>query len=370
MAKVKPLGRTRWLVRWLMILPLIVTLACLTPVAATPAPTSVAAPTTGATPESPTPQASGSATPSEAVDSTPEGTAISSEFDYGPGTFVITDTRTGLATLASYTASLSQIFEGTQAGQAVKTDKTTVMLAASQPAARQVTIQRAGEGAVVLAELNGARYEKHGENACTATAVVPGEVLADQYEPAALLDSVVGADEAGAEAVNGVPTHHYTFAERALGREGFSKSTGELWIADEGGYIVKYVLTTQAGAEFFGPDVEGKMTWDYELTGVNQPVTVEPPQDCPAGFIDVPLLPDAANVRSLPGVLSYDSATGAVEAGTFYQEKLPALGWELSNTFLITDTGSLLDFSQGTGSLTVMITPGRDHSAIRIVQTR
>jgi hypothetical protein len=283
---------------------------------------------------------------------------------------VITDTRTGLAALASYTASLSQVFEGTQAGQAVKTDKSTVVLAASQPAARQVTIQRAGEGAVLLAEVEGARFEKRGESACTATAVVPGEMLADRYEPAALLDSVVGADEAGAEAVNGVQTHHYTFDERALGREGFSKSTGELWIADEGGYIVKYMLTTQAGAEFFGPGIEGRLTWDYELTGVNQPVTIEAPQDCPAGFIDVPLLPDAANVRSLPGVLSYDTASGAVEAGAFYQEKLPALGWELSNTFLITDTGSLLDFSQANGNLTVMITPGPDRSAIRIVQTR
>jgi len=369
------LGPSRWLVLWLMLFPLIVSTACLTPAVGTPAATAPVASSPAASPAAATPTTGGvvsSPAPTSIGSATAEGTAIPSEFDYGPGTFVLTDTKTGLAALASYTASVTVAFEGTRAGQPLHFSKTTVMVAGQQPAARQVTIQRTGEAApgTVLIQVGGTTYERHGDSGCTATAVVPGALLADRYEPAASLDSVVGADDAGTETVNSVLAKHYTFDERALGRQGFSKSTGEVWVAAEGGYIVKYVLTTKAGPEFFGPNTEGTITWEYQLSGANQPVTIEVPQDCPAGLIDVPLLPDAANVRSLPGVLTYDSATPPAEAGGFYQDKLPALGWELANTTLITDTAALLDFSQGHSRLTVMVAPQQDHTAVRIVQTR
>ena len=380
----KPLRPSRWLILWLMLFPLVVSTACLTPaarapvtsppVASAPVATPLGAtpgttPTAGAASASPTPPEAGG-TPTTGPNQA--GTNIPSQIEFGPGPFVLTDTQAALTSLSSYSATLTLAFEGTEAGQPKKWSKTITMLARQQPAARQLTVQLAGDASssLFLAEADGAAYERRGQNACTAAAIVPGNRLADRFEPAASLSPIIGADESGTETVNDVPSQHYKFDERALGRAGFTKSTGEVWVAAEGGFIVKYTLTTKAGAEFFGPNTEGTITWDYELTGANQPVTIEVPQDCPAGLIDVPLLPDAANVRSLPGVLTYDSAMRPAEAGVFYRDKLPALGWELANTSLITDTAALLDFSQGHGNLTVIVSPKQARTAVRIVQTR
>ena len=58
-----------------------------------------------------------------------------------------------------------------------------------------------------------------------------------------------------------------------------------MWVAANGGYVVKYVLTTSHDPDYFGEGVEGELSWDYELTNVNQPVTMELPADCPAGML-------------------------------------------------------------------------------------
>jgi hypothetical protein len=377
------MGPSRRLILWLMLFPLVVSTACLTPAAGTPAATAPAATAAGTTPGAPpgatptTGAASASPTPAEAggtptISPTQAGTDVPLKVIFGSGPFVLTDTLVALTSLSGYTATLTLSFEGTHGGQPQKWSKTGIMLARQQPAARQYTLKFAGDVSpgLFLAEADGAAYERRGEQPCTATALMPQAGLSERFEPAGSLSPIVGADEAGTETINGVLAKHYTFDERALARSGFTKSMGEVWVAAEGAYIVKYTLTTKAGAEFFGPDTEGTLTWDYELTGANQPVTIEVPQDCPAGLIDVPLLPDAANVRSLPGVLTYDSTTRPAEAGAFYRDKLPTLGWTLANTSLITDTAALLDFSQGHANLTVIVSPKQDLSAIRIVQTR
>ena len=36
-------------------------------------------------------------------------------------------------------------------------------------------------------------------------------------------------------------------------------------MASTGGQVVKYVVTTKAGAEYFGDGIEGTIAWDYEL---------------------------------------------------------------------------------------------------------
>jgi len=100
-------------------------------------------------------------------------------------------------------------------------------------------------------------------------------------------------------------------------------------LASEGGYLIKYVLTKKAKADYFGEGVEGTVVLDYELTGVNQPVEITLPEDCPPGFVDAALLPDAGNISNTPGVLAYETSSTIAGAFAFYQENLPNLGWEV-----------------------------------------
>jgi hypothetical protein len=289
----------------------------------------------------------------------------------GPGAFDFTESAAGLADLSSYEATLTLSFDGTQAGKAQKWTKTYVMLTMKQPAARQLTIDKTGDisdpAPVFIAEADGAAYERRGTNSCVANAIVPGGSLAEGLEPAGFLPAVFGADPAGSETVNGVTADHYTFDERAIGQSGLAKSTGEMWIASKGGYIVKYLLTTKGGADYFGEGIEGIVTWDYELTNVNGPVTIKLPNDCPAGMVHAPLLPDATNVLSLPGVLTFDSATSLADATAFYQKQMPALGWKVATLPSLTETTAELNFTQGGQLTTIIIIVDSGTTSVQIV---
>ncbi len=290
------------------------------------------------------------------------------EVTLGPGPFNFRDTRAGLADLSSYKATLILSFDGSRDGQPSLWSKTYVMLSMKEPAARQLTIEKSGDNpdpeAVFMAEADGAAYESRGESGCNATVMDPVNLLADTWEPAGFLTGVVGADEAGSETVNDVSAAHYTFDERAFGLSDIAESTGEMWVASEGGYIVRYLVTTQGDADYFGEGIQGTLTWDYELTEVNAPLTFEFPTDCPAGMVDAPMLPDASNVLNVPGILAYDTASSLAEAVAFYQEQLATLGWQLLDDSAVTDTMALLPFSHGDQQLSVFIFLGEDGTEV------
>jgi len=52
--------------------------------------------------------------------------------------------------------------------------------------------------------------------------------------------------------VNGVASTHYAFDQRALGEDQRTQANGELWVASQGGYLVKLLVKRQAKAEYFG----------------------------------------------------------------------------------------------------------------------
>ncbi len=302
---------------------------------------------------------------------TPEGVTVEMDVVYGPGPFNFPDARAGLADLSSYKSTLTLSFDGTHDGQPSQWSKTYVMLSMKEPAARQLTIEKSGANsdpeAVFMAEMNGASYEQRGESGCNANVIDQEISLGNTWEPAGFLTGVIGADEAGGETVNDVAANHYTFDERAFGQLGIAKSTGELWVATEGGYIVKYLVTTTGDATYFGEGIEGTLTWDYQLTDVNVPITFALPADCPAGMVEAPLLADATNVLNMPSILSYDTASSIADSAAFYQEQIPSLGWTLVGTPSISETTALLEFTRGDQNLTVIISTSDGVTSVTIL---
>ncbi len=290
---------------------------------------------------------------------------------FGPGPFNFPDTKSGLADLASYKAMLVMSFNGTEAGQPRQWSKTYIMLNTKEPAAHQLTIEKTGSlpdlDTVFMAESNGASYERHGENDCIATVIDEENSLIARMEPVGFLNGVIGADEAGNGTINDVAANHYTFDERAFGQLNIAQSTGEIWVAADGGYIVKYLLTTKGNADYFGEGIEGTLTWDYELTDINQTLTVTLPDNCPGGLVNAPLLPGASNILNMPGILTYDTAASLADAAAFYQKEIPTLGWELVGEPSITDSSALLDYIQGDKTLTIIITSDNIKTAVNMV---
>lgn len=344
---------------WLIALPLAVALACTLGQSGDPAPTATIAATTAAV-DGPVPTAA------------PAGTAgpLELEVVVGTGPFILPDPQVGLAALASYAATLRLSFEGTQAGQPLQWSQTYALRVLPAPAARQVTVDRSGDpaAALFLAELEGVAYERRGQQACTATALEADASQIDRFLPAAFLTPVIGADAAGSETVNGIAAAHYTFDERALGQDQLTDSTGEVWVAADGGYVVKYLVTNAGDAAFFGDELAGTLTYAYDLSTPAEPLPL--PAGCPPGFITAALLPDAANTLSLPGLLSYDTATPLADVAAFYAAHLPAAGWAPLNQPLLTATTALLDFAQGDLQLTVIATTTPAGVTVRLVMVR
>src|SRR6185503_8856002 len=222
-------------------------------------------------------------------ESIPEELTIEQEITFGPGAFIYTDTKAGLSELPSYQAVLTLTFDGTRDGQPQNWSKTYTMLATKDPQARQLTIEKTSDSSnldpVFLAEMNGMAYERRGENTCQGTPIREENSLGERLEPASFLTYVIGAEEAGSESINGVTANHYTFDQHALGEQDLTEATGELWVASEGNFIVKYLLTRKGKSDYFGEGTEGTLTLDYQLADPNQLVTIQLPEDCPPGMV-------------------------------------------------------------------------------------
>lgn len=300
-----------------------------------------------------------------------ETVIVTAEATFGSGTFVLNDPRVGLSDLASYTATLTLSFDGTKDGKAQKWTKTYVMQVSKDPQARQLTLQRSGDLAnldpVNMAEREGMDYSWQGENTCTGQPIQQGDALGDRLEPAGFLSFVIGAAETGTEKMNGIASTHYTFDEHALGQENLTQSKGEMWVATDGGYVVKYLLSSTGKADYFGEGIEGTLTQDYELTDVGKAMTIDVPGDCPPGLVDAPQLPDATNVDSSPGLLTYESSTKMAEASAFYQKGLPKLGWKPSGKPAVADSDTLLDFAKGNETLTIVLATKADKTDVTLM---
>lgn len=342
------LSLKRWLIPFFIILLLLTLLACSALTVGFPTATS------------------STASPSDEV-------TLQQNLTFGSGSFNLSAPQTGLSNLSSYAATLTISFDGTKNGQPDQWSKKYTMLVSQNPAARQLTIDTTGGAnptSVFMAEMDGASYEVKGQNGCTASAIESGNALSDRLEPASFLHYVIGADDAGSESINGVAANHYKFDERALGQQNLTQSSGEVWAASDGGYVVKYSLTQKGKSDYFGSGIEGTLTWDYELTDVGKPVTIQLPADCPMGMVNVPQLPDASNVVNTPGVLTYNTSTSIADAAAFYQKQIPTLGWKLQGQADITDTEALLDYRQNDQEMSIFIVTNAGVTVVNILLER
>jgi hypothetical protein len=303
---------------------------------------------------------------------TPESTSeAETEITFGPGPFDLGDPSAGLVDLSAYSATLTVSFDGTRDGQAEQWSHTHTLTVSSDPPGRMLTIAASGSpedaelDGTTMIEMNGVSYERSADGPCTANAAIEGgdPTLAD-LAPA--LPGVIGADEAGTETVSGIEANHYTFDQRAIGMEGLAEASGEVWVAADGGYVLRYTLTEQGDANYFGEGTEGTVTWDYTLDP-SAPATIAIPDDCPAGLIDAPVMDDAQNTQQLPSVTMFETPSDAAAVLTFYSQQLPALGWTQQGEPVVTDVMTLATFLQGDQQLSLIITPTDAGSKVRLL---
>ena len=290
---------------------------------------------------------------------------------FGPGPFNIFDPTTGLGKLNAYNATLTISFEGMRGVSPYQWTRTYEMRVVQKPPARQLTLHKREVSKDMpadlwMAEIGDVVYELNEQGMCEASLSPQGGLLAQHWEPASFLSGLVGVEEAGVETVNKVSANHYTFDERAVGQEGLTDTIGEVWVANDG-HLVKYFVKTEAGANYFGEDTAGTLTFDYDLTEPKGSEGVELPKDCPPGLIDAPLMSSAQSVRRLPGVTLYSTHSSIESVIAFYQRQLPELAWQLSGEPIFTPSFGILEGTQREQKLSIIASSGDGGTTVWLV---
>jgi hypothetical protein len=152
----------------------------------------------------------------------------------------------------------------------------------------------------------------------------PGEIL----EPAGLLLPVMNTTKVGTETVNGIASGHYHFDESALALAAPKPSiSGDVWLAEPGGYVVKYLMNASQPSQLTGKGMEVGQALSYELSQVEAVEALPLPAGCMAVPVDIPAMPEATDVVRASGMMEYGSAASAAEVVDFYYQKLDPLGW-------------------------------------------
>lgn len=262
--------------------------------------------------------------PASGTDNPPAGQST------GKGSGVLPNPQVGLDGLNSYHQELSVSFDGTRDGQPYAWSNTYIRDFWKKSAAGFLLVKTSETGQVdserLTGSLNQAHYSRTGSGKpCQVTWGALATGADEVLEPASLLPPSGPATEAGQELVNGIDASHY----KLDGKSNDARMTGEIWLAKDGGYVVRYQLTLQGDDKTFGSGIQGEQKFAYELSRANALGDPMLPDGCPAVMTDFPVMEGARNLRRLPEALDYTIQAGTDALSQFYQDQLKQQGWTL-----------------------------------------
>ena len=179
------------------------------------------------------------------------------------------------------------------------------------------------------------------------------------------------------ETINGVPVYHFAITEANMNpndpssMEMASISSGSLYVAKDGGYVVRMAIEGTGTSELLSgdPGLVGDIFYQLDFEPASGGVTITVPAGCEedaSGEAPYPVMDDASQVSSLAGglyqyVTSYDFDTVLA----FYKAELGDLGWELVDE-TVYGTTAILAFEMGDSALGVIIAADPNSSAITV----
>jgi hypothetical protein len=247
---------------------------------------------------------------------------------------LLPDPQVGLDALRDYRATLTISFTGSMDGQNVASTDTYTQSEWPLLGAKFTTIEMAYENGqplfIVVGDVGNAHYDQEGpEEAC----YVRWQANAREPSPfrlAVLLDPVRAARSAGQETVEGISTRHYTFDATSLGLPEDVQASGDVWLANQGGYIVKYSLQVTSSGSYFGEGKQGTEQTEYLLSQVEARPEVAYPDGCEPVLTDIPAMENATEVIRLPGLLDYYSNSTLEAIINFYTELFESRDWVIA----------------------------------------
>jgi hypothetical protein len=279
---------------------------------------------------------------------------------------------TGLETLDSYRATFDASIEKTQAGETTTETIQWVEEYVREPESQRVVFAGSEVGEEVqIVRIENDTFFVTGDQCQSMTQQSdPGSLI--PFSPSAYFGTITAQTAVGVESVNGVSAMHFRGDITTLGfAAGLTSADADLWVAQPGGYVVKYVFTGEgSGSLLFGgdPNTSGKMRIEYNVLEANRPITIAPPEGCEsAGSEDIPLLPDATDVFAVGETTTYKTATPFADVVSFYEREMPTNGWTAVEGGLSAEGFTQLNFTKEGRAASVTITFDASSSASNVI---
>ena len=323
--------------------------------------------------------------------------AAAGEQSQGPQSLDLEGLTASLEDVNSYRLSVELFFESQNATDEVEPVVMRLLTAVVvDPPASQTEIEVEG-GDMDLGEMGSFQFIQVGETTYT---MIPGlgcvsgslaEFGADANPFADLVDSddLIG-DVRGArrvlpdEVINGVDSYHFVFDETAIlgSVNELEELDGHLYVAKDGGYLVRMVFDGTGTFDMFssGLDEGGRIHIEINVSDVNQPVEIRPPEDCASFNFEIPDLGGLPGNAPYPVVgsahdlfvfeetMSYQTEEPFVNVVDFYQVEMPLAGFTpAADGTVTTDTAAVLNFDKDGGRYIVTISESNGTVVVQVI---
>jgi hypothetical protein len=171
------------------------------------------------------------------------------------------------------------------------------------------------------------------------------------------------------EVINGIMTDHYRVIYVDPETDVHMTEAGDIWIAQDGGFIVKFVGQLKGSFDTTSFDeMEGTMNIQYELSDVNQIGEIVLPAECSAENNEsmFPIPENATEVTQFAGFTTYSSPDEPDALLEYYQAELTNSGWALGDISRMATIITFTATKDGTSSQ-FMITPGDEGGALVVI---
>jgi hypothetical protein len=278
-----------------------------------------------------------------------------------------TSTLSQPSDLSSYRSKMNIFMEGMDEGQEVQGTIEFLVEYTSEPLAQRIVISGEGfgeteeAGSIEMYRVEDTAYMKFGEE-WISMPVTEDDPLSEagMINPDDMLEDTCGWKKQKDTEYNGVKVEHWTVSKKEmeacmtaeqLAEIGeITDASGKLYVAKDDNYIAYMELIFEGnglgmslGTEDNAVD-EGRMEFTFEMLDVNQPFTIELPEEALASGAmpeDIPIPDDAEEVSNMLGMISFTSPSATADIADFYKAEMPNNGWtevsaeEFSGMFML-----------------------------------
>jgi hypothetical protein len=286
----------------------------------------------------------------------------------------VSDVTEGLASLNSYTSTFTMSFDGKESGQPKQWTWTIEEEYSKNPPAKHSIMKGTGTSSQDTTfesiEVDGKSYSIMG-NICASADSKEAPSSTIGFTPSSVIGDITTAQLLGTETINGVPTQHFQSDLSRFATLGqYSNAKSEVWIAQPGNYVMKYIFEATGKDAFFGSgNAEGTLHWVYELGNVNQPLNITAPENCGGAPQDIPVMADAKDQSSIGNMSTYTTPSAFDDVVAFYKKEMTTNGWQEKEGGMSSDSFTMLSYAKDKRTAQVTITADKDNNVTSVMIT-